>query len=176
MTPQHLQTPRLLLRPFAVTDGTSFYHLNRDPEVMRYTGDVAFASIAAAEAFIRQYAAYREHGFGRMSVVLRETGEVIGWCGLKRHPDGMVDLGYRFHRAVWNRGYASEAGRACIRHGFEHLLLHEIVGRTARHNLASVRVLEKLGMIFWKHAPCEGIDDSVFYRLTRQQWLAAANG
>ncbi len=165
-----LETPRLHLRRFEVADAESFYHLNRDPEVMRYTGDVAFASIAASEAFLRSYRAYEDGGFGRMTVVLRNVGDILGWCGLKRHPDGMVDLGYRFHRKYWGHGYATEAARACLDDGFRNdLNLHEIVGRTARENTASVRVLEKLGMTFWKRAPCEGIIDSVFYRIRRDE-------
>lgn len=161
-----VQTQRLLLREFEPADAETFYDLNLDPEVMRYTGDVAFASVEASRQFIHNYPAYRESGFGRWSVVLRKTGICIGWCGLKRHPGGMVDLGYRLARAQWNRGYATEASRACLDYGFTTLKLGEIVGRTARANLASIRVLEKIGMQFWKHAPCEGISDSVFYRVS----------
>ncbi|MFT5822088.1 MAG: ribosomal-protein-alanine N-acetyltransferase [Crocinitomix sp.] len=162
-----LTTSRLLLREFHEMDATSFYQLNKNIEVMRYTGDLVFESVAASRKFIDSYTAYADSGFGRWTVILKETNEFLGWCGLKKHPDGMVDLGYRFHQKHWGKGYATEAAQACISHGFKELGIKEIIGRTARLNLASVRVLEKIGMKYWKDAPCEGIIDSVFYRISK---------
>ncbi|MEM6265353.1 MAG: GNAT family N-acetyltransferase [Bacteroidota bacterium] len=164
-----IQSARLLLRKFSLADASLFFELNNDPEVMQYTGDVAFESIASTEEFIEAYCreVYSVMGFGRWTVIRNSDGQCLGWCGLKRHPDGMVDLGYRLAKAYWGNGYATESAEACIKFGFEDLQLTEIVGRTASANMASIRVLEKVGMKFWKKAPCEGIEDSVYYRISR---------
>ncbi|NOQ74018.1 MAG: GNAT family N-acetyltransferase [Crocinitomix sp.] len=161
------ETKRLQLRLFHLADAEAFYHLNKNIEVMRYTGDLAFESVEASRKFIRNYSAYTDYGFGRWTVVLKETNEILGWCGLKKLPDGMVDLGYRFHQNHWGKGYATEAAEACIAFGFKELGITEIIGRTARANSASVRVLEKIGMKYWKDAPCEGIIDSIFFRISK---------
>jgi RimJ/RimL family protein N-acetyltransferase len=90
---------------------------------------------------------YRKHGFGRWACVLKASGEVVGFAGLKRLDDlGEVDLGYRLLRSVWGQGLATEASRAIVQYGFERLLLERILGLVDPANVASVRVLEKLGM------------------------------
>lgn len=163
-----ITTERLWLSPFHESDAEVFYNLNNDNEVMRYTGDVAFESVEDSLDFILGYDHYYRYGYGRWTVILQDTEETIGWCGLKYHPDeDYVDLGYRLIRSHWGRGYATEAARACIHHGFEALGLDRIVGRTAKENTASVRVLEKAGLNYWKTAPCEGIENSVYYRISK---------
>lgn len=161
-----LETERMFLREFDVEDAEFFYHLNLDEEVMRYTGDVAFDSIEHAREFVKAYDHYHHYGYGRWTMVLKDTGEPVGWCGLKYHPDEKyVDLGYRMASEFWGIGLATEAAMACVNYGFNKLGMKDIVGRTAQENARSVRVLEKVGMTFWKKAPCEGIEDSVFYRI-----------
>jgi RimJ/RimL family protein N-acetyltransferase len=158
-----LATQRLHLRAFSVDDAEAFFKLNADPDVMRYTGDDPFSSLEHTKTFLSNYPDYRKNGYGRWSVVLKSTGECIGWCGLKLHESGMVDIGYRFHKNQWGKGYATEAASACIDYGFHTLGLEEIVGRCAADNLASIRVLEKIGLTFWKIETCEGIKNSHYY-------------
>jgi ribosomal-protein-alanine N-acetyltransferase len=155
-----LKTPRLDLREFEVDDALFFYELNNDPLVVAYTGDLPFESVAASRRFIKKYDHYSKHGYGRWMVILRKTGEPIGFCGLKKHHDGYIDLGYRIIQSEWGKGYATEAAQACVAYGFSHLGMDEIIGRTAMENPLSIRVLEKVGMKFWKHALCEGIEDA----------------
>lgn len=143
------------------------YRLNADPEVIRYTGDPPFDSVEAAQDFINSYDHYQKYGMGRWTVLRKDTGTYLGWCGLKQHDAGYVDIGFRFFRAEWGKGYATEAARACLTYGFEELGLNEIVGRAAVENVASVRVLEKLGMEFWKRDECKGIENAVYYRLLK---------
>ncbi len=166
-TMEVFRTERMLLREIVPTDAPFFHALNADPEVMRWTGDRPFADLAATEAFIRDYPAYREDGFGRWAMQRLHDGELLGWCGLRRQPEGEVDLGYRLFRRHWGNGYATEASLACVRFGFDVLALPAIIGRAARANTASVRVLEKVGMHFWKEAPTEGLPDAVIYRIDR---------
>lgn len=161
---------RLILREFHSEDASSFYDLNNDKVIMQYTGDLPFKSIEESQSFIESYSSYQDSGFGRWTVLLKESGECLGWCGLKKHQDGMVDLGYRLHQKYWGNGYATEAAEASLVYGFKELGIEEIIGRTAQANHASIRVLEKIGMKYWKNAPCEGINDSVFYRINKKSF------
>lgn len=160
-------TERLTLRELIPGDAMHFFSLNADPEVLRYTGDEPFASVAAAETFLWNYPDYQRNGFGRWAVLDREAGEFLGWCGPKRNEEGLVDLGFRFYRKYWGKGYATEAARASVAYGFEQLGISEIIGRAAIDNRASIRVLEKVGMKFWKEDRCEGIERAVYYRVKR---------
>jgi ribosomal-protein-alanine N-acetyltransferase len=153
------ETSRLALTRFAPQDAPGFCELNADPEVLRYAGgDEPFASVAEAEAFIRAYSHYKRHGYGRWSVYLQETGEYLGFCGLN-YNDRLreVDVGFRLMRRYWGRGYATEAARASLRHGFEAYGLGKIVGRALPDNLASPRVLEKIGMRYAKMVENDGL-------------------
>ncbi|HMN88645.1 MAG TPA: GNAT family N-acetyltransferase [Saprospiraceae bacterium] len=140
-------TERLQLREFLESDAADFYALNADPEAIRYTGDSAFESVAAAAAFLRAYNPYRTEGMGRWAVIRKSDGAYLGWCGLRYIQElGEVDLGYRFFREHWGQGYATESGKACIAYGFQVLALKRIVARAMKDNIASMRVMEKIGM------------------------------
>jgi RimJ/RimL family protein N-acetyltransferase len=144
-----LETERLFLRELTPDDAAFAFELNSDPEVIRYTGDGPFDSVEAARTFLENYTDYERNGFGRWGAELKATGGLIGWCGLKRDRDtGEVDLGYRFFRRHWNNGYASEAAIACLKTGFSHFAVDRIVGRAAKENVYSWRILEKIGMSF----------------------------
>lgn len=159
-----LETKRLILRELTTEDAEKFYELNSDPEVIRYTGDVPFRTIDQARNFLTDYKDYRKNGFGRWAVIEKTTQEFIGWCGLKLNEQDLVDIGFRFFRNYWGFGYATESASACLNYGFDTLKLTIIIGRSARANKASIRILEKLNMSFWKAGSCEGIEDAVYYR------------
>ena len=140
-------SPRLLLRPFELRDATGFYSMNADPEVIRYTGDPPFASVQAAEDFIRAYDHYEKHGYGRWTIERLTDGAFLGFCGLKYHAETReTDLGYRLIREYWGRGYATEAALASLQYAFEALALDRVIGGVDQENIASFRVLEKIGM------------------------------
>ncbi len=142
-----IATQRLQLREFLVSDAADFYALNADPEVIRYTRDSAFESVAAAAEFLRTYNPYHTEGMGRWAVIRKSDGAYWGWCGLRYVPAlGEVDLGYRFFWEHWGQGYATESGKACIAYGFQVLALKRIVARAMKDNIASIRVMEKIGM------------------------------
>ena len=152
-----LRTSRLILREFQPADAQGFYELNADPEVIRYTGDPPFGSVEEARTFIEEYDAYAKHGIGRWAVIEVETGDFIGFCGLKKHDDGEVDLGYRLRRDRWGKGYATEAAQRSIEYAFEDLKLESLIGRVAKENYPSIRVLEKLGFALEADVPCESL-------------------
>ena len=159
------ETERLILREFDISDAQAFYELNLDEEVMRYTADKVFATVGESEELIRNYSEYKKSGYGRWTVVLKETNEILGWCGLKYIESVQeVDLGYRLHKKYWNNGYATEASKASLAIGFEQYGLDLIVGRTMRENAASIKVLEKVGMTYWKDFEFEE-HPGVYYRI-----------
>jgi RimJ/RimL family protein N-acetyltransferase len=161
-----LETPRLSLREMTPGDAENAYLLNLDPEVIRYTGDVPFESVEQARTFLENYDHYRKYGFGRWAVDLKTTGEYLGWCGLKYLPESDEhDVGFRFFQKHWGKGYATEAAIACIDLGFRKFNMPFIVGRAMPANSASVRVLEKCGMDFWKTEVEDG-ETWLVYRIT----------
>ncbi|TND09576.1 MAG: acetyltransferase, ribosomal protein N-acetylase [Bacteroidetes bacterium] len=148
-----VETERLLLREIVAEDAPLLYELNSDPEVVRYTGDPPFESPEAAAEFTRNYIAKNSGtGYGRWAVIQKESGEFLGWCGLKiLEETGEVDLGYRFYRKHWGKGYATESALAVLKYGFGKLKLEKIIGRSRVENLPSIHVLEKCGMTFEKY-------------------------
>ena len=145
-----LETERLLLRTFTTEDARLIYELNRDPDVTRFTGDpitdIAHARQVLEQVILPQYVLYNH---GRWAVHAKPSLEFIGWCGLKKRPErNEIDLGYRFLKSTWGKGYATEAAFACIKYGFEKLGLKRIVGRAMPGNIASLKVLEKCGMTY----------------------------
>jgi [ribosomal protein S5]-alanine N-acetyltransferase len=144
-----LETERCYLRELSIDDAQSFFELNLDPEVIKYTGDQSFETIYEAKSFLENYNQYQLYGYGRWAVINKTTDEYIGWCGLKYSSDlDEVDLGFRFFRKYWNQGYATETSKACIEYGFDELKLTKIIGRAMEANIGSVKVLEKAGMTF----------------------------
>lgn len=144
-----IETNSLYLRELTVADAENFYLLNADEDVIKYTGDKAFDSIKDAKSFLENYNPYQEYGYGRWAVIAKSNEEFLGWCGLKYSPEiDEVDVGFRFFKKHWNKGFATESAKACIEYGFENLNLKTIVGRAMEANVASIKVLEKLGMTF----------------------------
>lgn len=147
-----LETPRLLLRKKVVEDAPFFLDLNSDILVTQYTGDGAFENLKAAEDIVRYVISqYANNGYGRWMVIEKETGNPIGWCGLKYHDDTQdTDLGYRFMQKYWGKGYATESSLACIDYGFNTLKLKRIIGNAMKENTSSINVLKKVGMEFFE--------------------------
>jgi RimJ/RimL family protein N-acetyltransferase len=143
------------------------YDLNKDPEVLKHTGDSPFNSVEETKRFLENYTDYKTNGCGRWIVIETITKEKLGWCGLKKHDNNEVDLGFRFHKKYWNKGFATEAAQACIRYGFDKLNLDQIIGRASSQNHASIRVLEKTGMKFARKEKIDGIDDAVIYVINK---------
>lgn len=142
-----LETKRMIVREFTEDDAEAVLAFNGDPEVMRTTAEPLWTGIEEARRRLREYPDYREHGYGRWALWLRDEARVVGFNGLKYLPElGETDLGYRLCRDQWGRGLATESSLAIVRHGFEVLGLERILGLVLPHNLASIHVLEKVGM------------------------------
>jgi RimJ/RimL family protein N-acetyltransferase len=143
---ERLDTPRLLLRPFAASDVEAIHAVYSDPEVMRWVGTGPLASRGATERLLDSYSAHQGTlGFAFWAVLERATGELIGDAGLHRTALGETELGYTLARRAWGRGYATEAAGAWVDAAFGELAIDEVIALAEPPNHASLHVLDKLG-------------------------------
>lgn len=160
-----LETNHLLLRAFDICDAENFYQLNLNPNVIKYTGNSAFKDISEARKFLENYSDYQRNGYGRWAVINKSTNQFLGWCGLKYDEDlDETDIGFRFFECFWNLGFATESAKACLDYGFNELHLKTIVGRAMKENMASIKVLEKIGLKFEKAFDFDG-QEGVVYKI-----------
>jgi RimJ/RimL family protein N-acetyltransferase len=146
-----VETDRLILRRMSLDDAGFVLVLLNDPSFLRYIGDKGVRTLEDARKYILTgpVASYERHGFGLYLVSRKEDGDSIGICGLlKRDALPDVDLGFAFLPEYGSRGYGFESATAVMDHGRRVLGLQRIVAVTAPGNLASIRLLEKLGMRF----------------------------
>ncbi len=175
MTAICLETPRLLLRPHTMSDLTDFYALNSVWEVVKYTGDAPMQRWEEAEKVLQEvvFPQYERYGHGRMAVILKKTGEYLGWCGLKYlEEENEIDVGYRFSEAHWGKGYATESAKICLNDGFVRLQLQRVIGEIDTENAASRQVLLKCGMTFVKKYQTPIIEPNDWLE---QYWLERPN-
>jgi [ribosomal protein S5]-alanine N-acetyltransferase len=144
------ETPRLRLRRLhADADRQFILSLVNEPSWLENIGDRGVRSLDDARAYIANgpLASYAKHGFGLFCVELRESGEAIGMCGLiKRDWLEEVDVGFAFFPKYWGKGYAYESAAGVIEWAREACGVRRVAGIVKPGNLASIRVLEKLGM------------------------------
>ena len=161
------ETKRLILRELNLSDSEDFFALNSNPKVLKYTGDKAFKSIKEARIFLENYNEYRANGYGRWAVINKASEKFIGWCGLKYGEIGNeTDIGFRFFEKEWNKGFATESALGCLRYGFRQLGLNRIIARAMKNNLASIKVLEKIGLEYEKDIDFEG-HKGVIYKIEK---------
>ncbi|WP_040479904.1 GNAT family N-acetyltransferase [Mariniradius saccharolyticus] len=159
----YIETQRTILRNLETDDAERFYALNLDKEVLKFTGDKPFENIQTAKDFITNYDQYEKYGVGRLAVMEKITSKFIGWCGLKySHDKDEYDIGFRFFRQYWNKGFATETAKVCLEFGFNELGLCRIVGRAMKENIASIKVLEKIGMTFKESFDFDGQEGEIF--------------
>lgn len=165
-----IHTDRLILRRFTLDDLPAFYQLTSRPEIIRYAQSKPVASIDEARDLMHAapFHDYATHGYGRFACVWTETGDVIGFSGLKYVPEiGDTELGYRFLPEFWGLGLATEAGRAFVEFARAGLGLERLVAMVHPENVASERVLAKLGFSLEKkirYSGLEGVDVNLFAR------------
>ena len=167
-----LETKRLFFRELITSDAEALFELDSNPEVHRYLGNNPVTSIGQVEAAITNIRKqYKDNGIGRWAAILKDTGEFIGWAGLKLEnningQERYYDLGYRFIQRFWDKGYASEASKAFVEYGFNVLNLEKINAFADADNAASRRVLEKAGLGFINFFDYDG---------ARHAWYEAVN-
>jgi [ribosomal protein S5]-alanine N-acetyltransferase len=142
-----IETPRLILRPFQPDDAIVASRWFSDPIVMRHTPSGPDASLARTCERLAGYEAHQaQHGFSKWLVVERASGHPIGDAGLLvLESEGWIDLGFRFERASWGKGYATEVGAAWVSVAFGDLGIEQLGAFVHPENIASMKVLERLG-------------------------------
>ena len=148
MTIPTITTPRLVLRAFTMEDVEPLYHILRGEDVLRYFPPMEPPPRERVQKMVAGLLQHWEtRGCGLWAVASPSGGRLMGRCGLQWLPDtGEVEVDYILGRAFWGQGFATEAARAGLRYGFEELALERVVGISHVDNIASQRVLEKLGM------------------------------
>ena len=144
-----LETERLILRLMSATDLNALHLIFTDPEVMTAFGGELLNREQMLRWLQRNLDHQDRHGYGLFSVILKESGELIGDCGLEqmeREGVGVAELGYDFRSEYWNQGFATEAACAVRDYAFDILQLPQLISLIRVGNLASKRVAEKVGM------------------------------
>jgi RimJ/RimL family protein N-acetyltransferase len=145
-----LRTPRLLLREFVTADWQAVLAYQRDPRYLQYydwidrtPGDVQ----RFVQTFVEQQEDHPRRKF-QLAITLKDSGHLIGNCGIRQAASTApeADIGYEIAPDHWGHGYATEAARAIVHFGFAALKVHRIMAWCIADNVASARVLEKLGL------------------------------
>lgn len=157
-------TQRLVFRQWRADDWIRFKPIATDARVIRYV----FPGGAPTDEEIRGHIdaarkLYVEQGFCLWPLIHRANGDLIGFCGLDHLWDGEeIEIGYWLAHAYWGQGLATEAAQAVLAYGFEELDLQRIVAVAHPENRASLRVLEKLGMVFERIVVQQGLDHVLY--------------
>lgn len=144
-----LETERLRLRHWKMDDINYLKRFLQDKDVM-YAYEHAFSDEEVQNWLNWNINSYKENGYGLWAVELRDTGEVIGECGLTNQTvEGKtyLEIGYHFVKSHWHRGYGIEAAKACKRYAFEKLNKKEVVSIIRDTNIASMNVAIRNGMV-----------------------------
>ncbi|WP_223606005.1 GNAT family N-acetyltransferase [Chryseobacterium sp. OSA05B] len=147
-----IETKRLILRKIEETDVERMFLLDSNPEVMKYIGVPVLTHVDEAKNVIKMIRdQYTENGTGRLAVIEKESGLLIGWSGLKlltQPVNGykdVLELGYRFIPEFWGKGYALEAAEAALYLGFREMNAEIIYACAHSENNGSNHILRKLG-------------------------------
>ena len=165
-----LETERLILRRINENDTDSVFAMRRDADVMRFIREPQ--NLAETENWIRLVSSrWKTDKLGFCGVFEKATGKFLGWCGVWRLKEtNELEIGYAIAGRFWNRGYATEAARAFLRYAFENIKPDLVTAVAEPENIASRRVMEKLGM---KYALTGNFYNRrlVQYSITREEFL-----
>lgn len=171
------ETDRIILREITLEDIPMMYKMDSDPEVHKYLGNKPFTDISESEEnvrFIRQQ--YINNGIGRWAVVDKESGEFVGWGGLKfitspiANRNHFYEVGYRFLKAHWGKGYATESAKASLKYAFEELNLENVYAMAHGENAGSRHALQKSGLKITGHFDYEGIKCD-WFEISKEDWI-----
>jgi [ribosomal protein S5]-alanine N-acetyltransferase len=173
-----LHTVRLVLRPFDDADADDLFALQSNAHVLRYWDAPPWNDRERAERFLAACRRMADDGTGaRLAVDRLDDGSFIGWCSLSgwNAEYRSASLGYCYTEAAWGHGFATEAAHALLRWAFDTLDLNRVQAETDTRNVASARVLEKLGFVregtLREDCIVNGdVSDSWVYGLLRREW------
>jgi RimJ/RimL family protein N-acetyltransferase len=158
-----IDTARLLLRQLTTADLDELVAIHAEAEVARFMG--AFDRIRVSAWLDQNQRDWSERGYGRLAIVDRATGQILGRSGLKYWPEFQeTEVGWLLRPDAWGHGFATEAARACIEWGFHGLRLPHITAMIRPDNRRSIRVADRLGMSPLRHDTLLG-DSVVVYSI-----------
>lgn len=172
-----IETERLMLREMTEADFDALYGIFSDRHTMQHY-PAPFDEAQTRAWIARNQARYAEYGFGLWAVILKETGEVIGDCGVtiqNIHGQNLPEIGYHIRRDLWRQGYASEAARACQAYAFEHTSFNAVYSYMKYTNEASYGVAMKNGMRFVEEYADPVNMRTKVYAITREEWIMQNN-
>lgn len=171
-----IETRRLLLREMLPEDRDAMFLMDSDPEVHRYLGKRPVSSKAQIDEVIRFVRnQYVQYGIGRWSVIEKSSGNMIGWAGLKwitepiNQQVAYYDLGYRFAKASWGKGYGTEAATAVRDYGFREMKLEALFAIADSDNIGSNKILRRCGFVPGNQFDYDGALHQ-WYALQKEEW------
>ena len=172
-----LDSGRLILRPFRADDDQRRFELDSDPAVMRFINGGRPTPLADIKnIFLPRLLAYHRQSpqYGFWAAIEKENNAFIGWFHFKPAADhpGEIELGYRLMRRAWGKGYATEGSRALLENGFRNGGVQVVTARAMPGNIASIRVMQKMGMRYERRYVDGNGVPQVKYRLTRKAFFA----
>jgi ribosomal-protein-alanine N-acetyltransferase len=172
----YIETQRLLIREIRDEDEKGIFELDTDPEVHKYLGNKPITSMEQAAAVIKFIQRqYKENGIGRWAVIEKKNNNFIGWTGLKlitetiNNQINYYDLGYRFIRKYWGKGYATETANATLKYAFDTLQLNTVFAMADIKNEASNNILKKAGLKHLETFDYDG-EGHNWFRITKKEW------
>ena len=169
-----LLTPRLHLRELREEDFDALFAVLGDSDITRHS-PYTFDESRVRNWIARNRRRYETLGFGLWAVTLRESGELIGDCGLTLqniHGELLPEIGYHIRRDRQRQGYAAEAARACRDWAFAHAPFRRLFSYLKQDNLPSAATAQAIGMRFWKDFPDAEGERSSVYAIRREDWEA----
>lgn len=165
-----IETTRLCLTRFRNEDLNRYAAIMGEDEVGKwFPGGKGYTIEQATKSLGSILKHWEKHGFGIYAVTRKEDGILLGRCGLNFIDEtSEVEVDFVIARNFWRRGYATEAAKACLDQGFESLNLDKIIALSKPENIASRRVMEKVGMRHVKDAQYWGIM-CAYYEISRAE-------
>jgi RimJ/RimL family protein N-acetyltransferase len=173
MLDMKLETERLELRSATPADAPSLLSLFSNPKVLRYLPPIPPITLEqATQSIARRMRMEAELGYAPFIILTKDNHQFIGSGGVVPVKDASdVEIAYHFLPSAWGKGYATEAAAAILGFGFEEVGLKEIIGLAFPENVASWRVLEKVGMRYVGTATYFGIEGLKKYLADRRTWV-----
>lgn len=167
-----IHTSRLKLSPYSTEDLDALHRIFIDPQVRKYLCDDSMMPREwVATEIENNTKCFEQHGFGQWSIFLKDTSELIGFCGFRFFYDNSPELQllYGLLPQYWGKGLATEATEAMIQYGFTEHKFEQIISATDLGNIASARVMERVGMKFVRCVKKNGLE-LLYYAISREEY------
>ena len=142
-----IETKRLIINKFDTNDISAWALIECDPKVRKFVNNKVLTYGEAKSYVLENIESYKTNGYGRYAVRYKSNRKLIGMCGFLKDELG-IDFGYRYSQDTWAQGIGTEAAQAVIKYGLTKMALRSIVAAVLPENIASEKILIKLGFLF----------------------------